>query len=192
VSLPSLILASASPRRSELLRELGVTFTVHASHAPELDPDHLSPAETARINACRKARAVAKQFPDALVLGADTVVSLGAEQFAKPADLADAERMLCRLQGRTHLVVTGVCLLQLRPRREALFAVATAVTFRRLQARQIRRYLRRIRPLDKAGGYAIQEEGDQVVRGIRGSYSNVVGLPVERLREVLQGWPGRG
>jgi septum formation protein len=192
VRLPSVILASASPRRSELLRELGVTFTIHPSHAPELAPDHLSPAETAQVNAYRKARAVAKAFPDAVVLGADTVVSLGVEQFAKPADLADAERMLARLQGRTHLVVTGVCLLQLRPWRERLFAVATAVTFRRLHAGQIRRYLRRIRPLDKAGGYAIQEEGDQVVRGIRGSYSNVVGLPVERLREVLQAWPGRG
>ncbi|MFM1770153.1 MAG: hypothetical protein RJA22_2682 [Verrucomicrobiota bacterium] len=189
MGFPAVILASASPRRSELLRGLGVEFVVVPSRAAELEPEHLSPAETALVNAWRKARAVACRHPGRVVLAADTVVSLGAEQFAKPIDLADAERMLGRLQGRTHQVVTGVCLLSLRPWRERLFAVTTAVTFRRLHAGQIRRYLRRIHPLDKAGGYAIQEEGDQVVRGIRGSYTNVVGLPVERLREELAAWP---
>ena len=92
--LPTLILASASPRRSELLGEMGVPFTVVKVDVHEIAPEHLSPVETAEINAYRKARAVAKKHPDMLVLGADTVVSLGAEQFAKPADMADAERML--------------------------------------------------------------------------------------------------
>ena len=188
MKLPSIILASASPRRAELLRELGVEFTVLPSAAPEVAPEHLSPAETAQINAYRKARAVAKRFPDRLVLGADTVVGLGTEQFAKPADMADAERMLARLQGRTHQVVTGVCLVQLRRHRQRLFAVSTAVTFRRLHLGQIRRYLAAIHPFDKAGSYAIQEEGDQIVKGISGSFSNVVGLPVERLREELEAW----
>ncbi len=188
MKLPSIILASASPRRAELLRELGVEFTVLPSAAPEVAPEHLSPAETAQINAYRKARAVAKRFPDRLVLGADTVVGLGTEQFAKPADMADAERMLARLQGRTHQVVTGVCLIQLRRHRQRLFAVSTAVTFRRLHLGQIRRYLAAIHPFDKAGSYAIQEEGDQIVKGISGSFSNVVGLPVERLREELEAW----
>ena len=188
MNLPSIILASASPRRAELLRELGVEFTVLPSAAPEVAPEHLSPAETAQINAYRKARAVAKRFPDRLVLGADTVVGLGTEQFAKPADMADAERMLARLQGRTHQVVTGVCLVQLRRHRQRLFAVSTAVTFRRLHLGQIRRYLAAIHPFDKAGSYAIQEEGDQIVKGISGSFSNVVGLPVERLREELEAW----
>jgi septum formation protein len=188
MNLPALILASASPRRAELLRELGVEFVVVRSDAPEVAPEHLSPAETAQINAYRKARLIAKKFPDRLVLGADTVVGLGTEQFAKPVDMAEAERMLARLQGRTHQVVTGVCLTHLRKHRQRLFAVSTAVTFRRLHLRQIRRYLALIHPLDKAGGYAIQEEGDLIVKGIAGSFTNVVGLPLERLREELQVW----
>ncbi len=186
--LPSLILASASPRRSELLRELGEPFVVIKSDAPEVAPDHLSPAETAQTNAYRKARVIAKQHPDSLVLGADTVVSLGTEVFGKPVDQADAERMLARLQGRTHLVITGVCLMWLRPYRQRLFAVSTAVTFRRLHAGQIRRYLARIHPFDKAGGYAIQNDGDLIVKSVKGSYSNVVGLPVEQLRIELERW----
>jgi len=189
VNFPPLLLASASPRRAELLRELGVAFTILRSDVPEVAPEHLSPAETAQINAYRKARAVAKRHPDAVVLGADTVVGLGVEQFAKPTDLADAERMLARLQGRTHQVVTGVCLLRQRPYRQRLFVVGTAVTFRRLHAGQIRRYLERIHPYDKAGGYGIQEEGELIVKSINGSFSNVVGLPLERLQEELKQWP---
>ena len=184
--LPMLILASASPRRSELLREMGVPFTVVRAEVPEVAPEHLSPVETAEINAYRKARATAKHHPDSLVLGADTVVSLGTELFAKPVDMADAERMLARLQGRTHLVITGVCLLQLRPYRQRLFAASTSVTFRKLHIGQIRRYLALIHPFDKAGSYAIQEEGDLIVQGFKGSFSNVVGLPIERLREELE------
>jgi septum formation protein len=190
MKLPTLILASASPRRAELLRDLGVEFTVLTSDTPEVAPEHLSPSETALINAYRKARAVAKQFPDRIVLGADTVVGLGNELFAKPADMADAERMLARLQGRTHLVVTGVCLLQLRPYRQRLFSVNTAVTFRKLHLKQVRRYLAAIHPFDKAGSYAIQEEGDSIVKNIAGSYTNVVGLPVEALRQELEKWRG--
>jgi septum formation protein len=183
--LPTLILASASPRRSDLLREIGVPFTVVKADIHEVAPEHLSPVETAEINAYRKARAVAKKHPDTLVLGADTVVSLGTEQFAKPADMADAERMLARLQGRMHLVITGVCLLQLRPYRQRLFAVSTSVTFKKLHIGQIRRYLAKIHPFDKAGSYAIQDEGEMIVKHFKGSYSNVVGLPVERLKAEL-------
>lgn len=186
--LPALILASASPRRAELMRQMGVPFAVVRTEVPEVAPEHLSPAETAEINAYRKARATAKQHPDSLVLGADTVVCLGGEIFGKPVDAADAERMLARLQGRTHLVVTGVCLLRLRIHRQRLFAVSTSVTFRKLHAGQIRRYLAKIFPFDKAGGYAIQEEGDLIVKGINGSFTNVVGLPVERLQQELESW----
>lgn len=185
---PALILASASPRRSELLREMGVPFTVVRGRVPEVAPEHLSPVETAEINAYRKARATAKKHPDSLVLGADTVVSLGTAVFGKPIDMADAEQMLAKLQGRTHQVVTGVCLIHLRAHRQKLFAVSTAVTFRKLHIGQIRRYLSKIFPFDKAGSYAIQEEGDLIVKGIVGSFTNVVGLPVEALKMELQAW----
>jgi len=188
VILPPLILASDSPRRAELLRQLGMDFRILPSHAPEVATEHMSPVETAQINAYRKARAVAKKNPDHVVIGADTVVGLGAVQFGKPADMAEAERMLARLHGRTHQVVTGVCLIHLRAHRHRLFAVSTAVTFRKLHPGQIRRYLGAIHPFDKAGGYAIQEEGDLIVKGICGSFSNVVGLPMERLREELAAW----
>lgn len=169
---------------------MGVPFTVVRNQVPEVAPEHLSPVETAEINAYRKARATAKKHPDAVVLGADTVVSVGTTVFGKPTDMADAEQMLAKLQGRTHQVITGVCLIHLRGHRQKLFAVSTSVTFRKLHIGQIRRYLSKIFPFDKAGSYAIQEEGDLIVKGIAGSFTNVVGLPVESLRAELATWEG--
>ena len=185
---PLLILASASPRRAELLRELGMSFEVIPADVPEADHEQLTAAELCQINAYRKARVIAKRFPAAVVLGADTLVTLGTTTFAKPTNLADAQRMLWQLQGRTHTVVTGVCLLHLAAHRCRIFAEQTAVTFRQLDAMQIDEYLRRINPLDKAGAYAIQEHGAMIVKSISGSYSNVVGLPVERVQPILESW----
>lgn len=189
LNLPSLILASASPRRVELLRLIGAGFEVVPGDVTELADEHLSPYELCQLNAHRKARAVAKRFPDALVLGADTLVFLDCEIFGKPANLADAHRMLARLQGRTHQVITGVSLIHLRRHRERVFAVSTDVRFRSLNMEQVRNYLSRIHPLDKAGAYAIQDHGELIIEEISGSYSNVVGLPVERVREEILGWP---
>ena len=188
MNLPPLILASASPRRAELLRQLKLKFQVVSSDATEILDEQLSPLELCQINAHRKARAVAKKNPDSLVLGADTLVFLGGEIMGKPARPAEAERMLTRLQGRTHQVVTGISLIHLRAYRERIFAVSTDVTFHPLDAGQIRDYLAKVNPLDKAGAYAIQEHGDKIVAEISGSYSNVVGLPLERLREEIQSW----
>jgi len=185
---PQLILASASPRRAELLRQWQPEFQIIPSDATEVFDDQLSPRELCQLNAHRKARAVAKKIPDALVLGADTLVFLGRDILGKPANLAEAERMLAGLQGRTHQVVTGVSLIHLRAGRERLFAVSTAVTFHPLTVQQIKDYLARINPLDKAGAYAIQEHGDKIVAEISGSFTNVVGLPVEQLREELSVW----
>ncbi len=186
MNLPPIILASASPRRAELLRQLGLEFRILASDAEEILSEHLTPRETCQINAYRKARSVAKRFPDALVLGADTLVCLGATIFGKPADLPAAHRMLEQMQGREHEVITGVCLLQLRRHRQRIFAVSTTVTFRSLNAAQIRQYLARINPLDKAGAYAIQEQGDLIIERIEGSYPNVVGLPSAELETELR------
>ena len=187
-NLPPLILASASPRRSELLRQLGVEFRVVPGRATELHAEHLTARETAQINAYRKARAVAKKFPDALVLGADTLVFVDTTLLGKPATLERAYEMLEQLQGRTHQVVTAICLLNLRNHRQKIFSDLTEVTFRPLDAVAIRRYLNRVNPLDKAGAYAIQDNGDLIVEKISGSYTNVVGLPLEKLGEVLAGW----
>src|SRR5512138_1854983 len=108
MDLPPLILASASPRRVELLRQTGFEFSVAPTGAPEIQPAHLTPHEIAQVNAYRKARVVAKKHPDALVLGADTIVCLGNHIFGKPATMEEARDMLGHLQGRTHEVVTGV------------------------------------------------------------------------------------
>src|SRR5208282_5098775 len=180
--------ASASPRRAELLRQLQPEFQIVPSDATEIFDEQLSPQELCQLNAHRKARAVAKKISDALVLGADTLVFLDGEILGKPRDLSDARRMLAQLQGRTHQVVTGVSLIHLRGHRERTFAVSTDVTFRPLTAGQIDDYLARVNSLDKAGAYAIQEHGDLIVAEISGSFSNVVGLPVERLRAELSAW----
>jgi nucleoside triphosphate pyrophosphatase len=187
-SLPPLILASASPRRSELLQQLGMPFQVIIGDAPEVQPEHLTPHEIAQVNAYRKARVVAKKFADALVLGADTLVCLGTELFGKPANQADAQRTLEALQGKDHEVVTGVCLIHLRAHRQKTFAVSTRVTFRKLAPSDIQNYLAKIDPRDKAGGYAIQEHGHLIVENLEGSYSNVVGFPLERLKQELEAW----
>ena len=180
-----IVLASASPRRAELLRSLGVEFEVLPSRAVEADAGHLSPAEVAMTNACRKALQVAEARRDALVVGADTVIALDGPLYGKPANLRHAARMLRALSGRTHDVVTGVCLCRRSAGDLELFAETTRVTMRRLLPRTIADYLRRVDVLDKAGAYAIQEHGDRIVRRISGSFSNVVGLPVERLRAAL-------
>ncbi len=122
------------------------------------------------------------------MLGADTLVFLGNEILGKPRSFKAAEKMLGKLQGRTHQVVTGVCLMHLRSHRERIFAVSTDVLFHPLTRKQIRGYLKKIHPLDKAGAYAIQDAGEFIVSEISGSFSNVVGLPVEKLREELAAW----
>ena len=113
---------------------------------------------------------------------------LGGEIMGKPASLAEAQRMLEQLQGRTHQVVTGVSLIHLRAHRESMFAVSTDVTFHPLNTEQIRDYLSKVNPFDKAGAYAIQEHGGEIIAGISGSFSNVVGLPVEQLQVELSAW----
>ena len=188
MNLPPVILASSSPRRSELLRGLGVEFSVIPSDADEVHNEQMTATEISQLNAYRKARAVAKKHPDALVLGADTLVYLDTKLFGKPRNLDDAYRMLKQLQGKTHQVVTGVCLLHLRGHRQKIFAESTQVRFRPLGVKEIRDYVKQINPLDKAGAYAIQEHGEKLVESISGSMTNVIGLPVERLQQELQTW----
>jgi len=186
--MPPLILASESPRRAELLRQLGYDFKVVPSGVAEIHQGDLTAQETAQINAYRKARGVAKKYQDALVIGADTLVFMEEQVFGKPKNLEAAYEMLQRLQGKTHTVVTAICLLHLRTHRQRIFADNTNVTFRPLDAVKVRRYLTKVNPLDKAGAYAIQEHGDLIVEGISGSYTNVVGLPMELLRGELNSW----
>lgn len=179
-----IILASASPRRADLLREAGIPFVVRPPCMREATPlthSQLTPRELAIRNAEKKARDIARRFSGRWVLGADTVVVLGRRIFGKPRDMREAEAMLSRLVGRAHRVVTGVCLC--RRRRDCrVFAVTSRVVFKKLDHAGIRDYLRRIHPLDKAGAYAAQEHTDRIIARVEGSFSNVVGLPMERFR----------
>jgi len=187
LALPPMILASGSPRRQELLRSLGLKFQVIPAQVEEVEPEFLTPRETCLLNACRKAMTLARRHPAALVIGADTIVCLGLRIFGKPASLDEARKTLAELAGKTHDVITGVCLVCQRRQRMVQFSVRTRVRFRSLKAHQIERYLKLVNPLDKAGGYAIQEHGNMLVEKISGSYSNVVGLPLERLtREIAR------
>lgn len=184
---PRLVLASGSPRRRDLLHRAGFAFELSAAPAvDEIKSDELSATELSLLNALRKARAAAGHRGHArseVVLGADTLVTLDGRIFGKPRNRREAAAMLRNLQGRTHAVLTGVALV--RGRTCELFAVSTDVTFRRLNAEAIDAYLALIDPLDKAGGYAAQEQGDRIIAGVAGSWTNVMGLPMESVTNAL-------
>jgi septum formation protein len=178
------LLASASPRRRELLERAGFAVTVVPAGIEELTPDFLTAGETTLLNAKRKARHVARSNPEALVIGADTLVALEGMIFGKPRDFEDAFQMLRRLSNVTHEVFSGVWISQ-RNRGLGLIEVSR-VRFRELGDDEIRRYLARIDPLDKAGAYAAQDPENQCVASIEGSTTNVIGLPMEGLKEALR------
>jgi septum formation protein len=183
---PQIILASASPRRERLLREMGLRFLVVRPDDTEELSGGAAPDVVAMHNAQRKARAVAGRHPDSMVIGADTIVVLAGKIFGKPRDRDDARHMLGQLAGQRHEVITGVCLVHRSLDTELVFADTTRVWMRPLPPAQIADYLARINPLDKAGAYAIQEHGEGIVERIDGSYHNVMGLPTERLQASLE------
>lgn len=181
-----LVLCSQSPRRKELLSVLGWPFEVRTlSGVDESYPEGLSHQDTALHIAGKKAAAfAATRQSDELLITADTIVCLDGQVLGKPDDEAEACRMLRQLSGRTHEVVTAVCLIS--DEGVESFAVTTDVEFADLSEELIHRYVTECRPLDKAGAYGIQEWFGHVgIRGIRGSYDNVVGLPVQALNERL-------
>jgi len=184
-NLPPVILASSSPRRSELLTSMDIEFEIVPSHAEEsMDGGDFIP-DLCEANARGKAEPIAELHPECLVIAADTLVYLEDELFGKPTHVDDAARMLTRLQGRTHQVATGVSLIYHNDEINKAFSVITNVTFLPLGKGQIDEYLAGIDPLDKAGGYAIQQDKHKIIKRVSGSVSNVVGLPVERLKEEL-------
>ncbi len=189
-TLSALVLGSSSPRRRELLGSLGLEFEVCPSNAPEPPPlPGEAPEAYARRMAKQKTMDVAALYPQCAVLGADTIVVLpgvgDAVVLGKPADEADALAMLTRLSGRAHLVITGCC-LALPGRPEPLcFAVTTEVVMRASSREELAAYVATGEPADKAGAYAIQGLGGFLVGSIRGSYTNVVGLPVTEVAEIL-------
>lgn len=179
-----MVLASGSPRRRELLTQMGLTFRVVVSDADETVAPSLSPADQVRLISRRKADAVAEAVgPEALVIAADTIVALDGAVMGKPHSPAEAVKMLSRLSGSTHAVYTGFTLRQ--GGRTLTQAEETLVTFRPLTAEEIKAYVSTGEPMDKAGAYGIQGLGSLLVSGIRGDYFNVMGLPVCALGQAL-------
>jgi len=181
-----LVLASASPRRVELMRDAGYTFEVLVPEVEEIHDESLSCEALTVENARLKALAIAPLRPDALVIAADTLVYLHGVPLGKPRDMEDAARMLERLSGHTHQVCTGVAVASKGGAELHRFHVISDVTFKPLSPAVIRDYHSRIQPLDKAGAYAVQDESAMIIEEVRGSWSNVKGLPMERLREELE------
>jgi len=186
VSMP-LILASASARRYELLRSAGFEFAVRPARVDEMRDAGEGPEEFARRLAREKALSVARSAaPGTLVLGADTIVVVNGEILGKPVDGEDAARMLRALSGRTHRVTTSVCLVQAPDEVKALKHETTFVAFRPLDESEIEAYISSGEPFDKAGGYGIQGSASRFVAQVDGDYSNVVGLPVRLVKELLK------
>jgi septum formation protein len=183
--MPPLVLASASPRRSALLTRDGFAFTILPADVDEIAPAHLTPAEITLANARTKALAISAQQPDAIVLGADTIVAFDGEIFGKPRDMDHAFEMVSRLNGRIHEVWSGVWLVRGAPALETGFNEVTRVRFRTLDDAAIRAYLARIGPLDKAGAYAAQDDDGELIECIEGCFDNVVGLPMKPLTRAL-------
>jgi len=179
-----IVLASASPRRKELLESIGVDFLIHPSTFKELEEED-TPEDLAINNAIGKAQNVRTHYKNALIIGVDTVVAFQDHILGKPKDEEDAKRILRLLSNTTHKVITGVCIMSTDSKKTLSASETTFVTFDRLDEEEIDEYVQSGEGWDKAAGYAIQGMGALYIKGIEGDYFNVVGLPIYRLRKML-------
>jgi len=191
LSAKEIILASASPRRARILTEMGLSFRVFPADVPEIPIDGSYPPDVPLLNAMNKADNVAARNPGYFVLGADTVVELGGRTLGKPADPAAAETMLLAMSGREHKVITGICLTTADRKTRSVFTETSSVLFKPFDRAQVKAYLTLVDPLDKAGAYGIQEHGEMLVAEVKGSLSNIIGLPQEKLSQALYSCCGR-
>lgn len=182
---PQFILASASPRRRELLAQLGLPFDVVVADVTEHEAEDADPRMMVAHNAALKADWVAARNPSAFVLGADTTVLIDNTVLNKPRDLQEARAMLRRLAGRTHTVFTGIALRRQSAGLRIDEGVTSAVTFRNFDDTVIDAYFRVVNPLDKAGAYGIQQGRELIVERWEGSFSNIMGLPMEVTKQIL-------
>jgi septum formation protein len=180
-----LILASASPRRVELLSRLGVKFEVIPARVTEFEDPTADPKYMVTHNASLKADWVANLYPDALVLGADTTVFIDGTVLNKPANLADSKRMLRKLSGKTHTVYTGIAMRRIRDSLTLNEGISSEVTFKALTDEEIDSYVLKVNTLDKAGAYSIQDHTDMIIECYSGSFTNIMGLPVEETKQIL-------
>jgi septum formation protein len=187
----AIVLASASPRRARLLKKIFGHFTIRASGVDESGIRAVSPEEYALKAALAKASAVAARSRNALVIGADTIVVLGKKVLGKPKDKKEAVAMLKRLSGKTHRVITGLAVIDSKTKKIAAGFEETGVKMKKIKTGELLDYVESGAPLDKAGGYGIQEIESLFIDRIEGDYDNVVGLPVIRLKRLLRAFPAR-
>ena len=181
-----IVLASSSPRRKELLEQIGLRFEIDPSNCEEDMHNGLAPHELARSLSLEKARAVAPKYPDALIIAADTFILFGDRLMGKAYTDTEAREMLSALNGRIHSVITGLTVLDTSDNRMVTDCVETTVRFRKLTEQELKNYVASGEPIGKAGAYAIQGLGAVIVQGIEGDYSNVVGLPLTALAQALK------
>ena len=179
-------LASASPRRAELMRRMGLQFEIRPTHVQEDESGSAGPEEMVLANAKLKASALSDLEPNALVLGSDTTVALGKQVFSKPTDMEDARCMLQKLSGRTHTVYTAVALYWKFGSLAHVFVDCSQVRFRELDDARINQYFQLVDPLDKAGAYGIQVGRELIVESVEGSIENVMGLPIQKLALTME------
>jgi septum formation protein len=184
-TISRLILASASPRRRELLSQLGIPFEIVVADVTEHEDPSTDPRVMVAHNAALKADWVAGRHPDAVVLGADTTVFLDGKAINKPRDLEEARSMLRRLSGREHTVFTGIAVRRRSTGLRIDEGVASRVTFKPFGDTVIEDYIRKVDTLDKAGAYSIQEHSEMIVASHQGSLSNIMGLPMEATKQIL-------
>lgn len=183
--LQKILLASESPRRKEILARLGISFSVRKPFVNEIS-EYCCPQIIPVINACNKAERVALEFPSHLVIGADTVIEFEGRILGKPETVSEAVKMLISMSGKKHLAVTAVCIRGIEDKLKCVFTDSTEVEFRNFSASTVMEYVGKVNTLDKAGSYAVQEFGDMLISGIRGSYDNVIGLPSEKFLLALK------
>lgn len=184
-TVKQLVLASQSPRRQQLLKEIGLDFIVHPGNFEEKET-HLTAGELALHNAIGKAQDVARHYQDALIIGVDTVVAVGEHLLGKPKNHEDHKRLLRLLSNTTHKVISAICIIDARSNKNISAIETTLVSMDRLEEADIEAYIKSGEGSDKAAGYAIQGKGALFIKKIDGDYFNVVGLPIYRLRKILK------
>lgn len=184
--MKQIILASESPRRKKLLEQIGLDVKVVPSNIDEKLNPRLKPKTQAETLSTQKARVVSQKYPDAIILAADTLVYINGDILGKPKNIDEGKRMIKKLQGKTHSVITGFTILHGKSKKILTDSSETKVTFRKLSDSQIKNYLKKENPLDKAGGYCLQGMGAVLVEKINGDFSNVVGLPLGKVIPALK------
>ena len=184
--MKKIILASSSPRRKQLLKQIGLEFVVDSSDIDEILNPRYKPRKQVEELSRQKAEAIAVKYDDAIIIAADTMIALGDEVLGKPTDEKSARKMLQKLSGKSHSIITGMTIIDTKSKRSTTLSVETIIYFQKLTPKEITNYIRLAKPFDKAGSYAIQDRGAIFIKRLEGDYFSSVGLPLFHLAKELK------